>query len=100
MRIKPRGTAPDVLSGGLDNWTSVCNHTHKQAWWDSVSLWVCVCECVCVCVCAGMRSPECVKNSRIILCQREKSPVTLRALLGIFTHTKVMHYSQDIHLSP
>lgn len=45
-RIKPRGIAPDALSGGLDNWTSLCNHTHKQARWDSVSL----CECVRVCV--------------------------------------------------
>ena len=51
MRIKPRGIAPDALSGGLDNWTSLCNHTHKQAQWDNVSLCECVRVCVCVCVC-------------------------------------------------
>lgn len=68
-------------------WTtelSACNHTHKQAW--------CVYRCVC--------SQESVKNSRIILCQQEKSPVALKVLVGIFTLTKVTHCSQDINFSP
>ena len=82
---KPHGSAPDVLSGGPDNWTSfsVITLINKPGGR----------TCVCVCMC----SLERVENSRIILCQREESPVDLRELSGIFTLTKVTHYSQDIN---
>lgn len=77
-------------AGQLD--FTLCNHAHKQAWWESV--------CLCVRLCVWVCSPECVKNSRKILCQREKSPVALTALLGIFTLSKVTHRSKGIKLSP
>lgn len=87
---KPQGTAPDALSGELDNRTSLCVITliNKPGGRER--------KCVCVCT----SSPELVKNSRIILCQWEKSPVALRVLLGIFTLTKVTVCSQDINVSP
>lgn len=74
-----------MLSGALDNWTFFYVIVLINKPGGRTSVFVC------------MSSLESTENSRIILCQQEESPVDLKELSGIFTLTKVTHYSQDIN---